>query len=52
LTHFLIWLALEGPTISYCDHIGRAAVRPYHIEPGRDDLLVVRVLPEGFMSQP
>ncbi len=31
---------------------GRAAARPYHIAPGRDDLPVVRVSPEGFMSQP
>ena len=25
---------------------------PTALEPGRDDLLVVRVFPEGFMSQP
>ena len=28
----------------------RTATRPHRIGPGRDDLLVVRVFPEGFIS--
>ena len=51
----LVWLARlahEGPTVPCCGRLGRAAARPYRIGAGRDDLPVVRVPPEGFMSQP
>jgi len=45
------WL-MKDPMVSFCGRIGRAAARPYRIGSGRDDLPVVRVSPEGFMSQP
>ena len=45
-------LAHEDPTVPCCGQLGRAAARPYRIGAGRDDLPVVRVPPEGIMSQP
>jgi hypothetical protein len=44
-------LTNEDPTVPFCGHLGRAAARPYHIGPGRDDLPVVRVSRKGFMSR-
>src|SRR5208282_5455909 len=50
LTLIHSWL-MKNPTHPFCSRPGRAAARPYHIGPGRDALLRVRGVLDGFMSQ-